>query len=107
MAAPAYEVGDVVYLRESAAIGHLEAVRISGIMRNGASWLYSVSASLSSPLHASHYGDKILHVNSKLLHFTEAEFVTKCEALSLARDNVSAMLDNLDAQIANQCEEDA
>lgn len=105
MVAPAYDIGEIVYLRESAGIGHLEAVRISGVARHGNTWLYTVSTTLSNPHSASHYGDKIAAVNSKLLYFTETEFITKCEALSLSKANAERILLNLNNQIEALCEE--
>lgn len=105
MAAPAYDIGNIVYLRESAAIGHLEAMKVSGVSRHGSSWLYTVATNIANPLSASHYGDKIAHVNSKIIHFTESEFVNLCDALTLCRANAARILDNLDRQIDTLCEE--
>ncbi len=103
MDAPLYEEGDTVYLRESAAIGFLEAVIISGIRRGDNKWLYSVQAGISQR-NATHYGDKISFVNGAQLLFTEEEFVPLCTALDLAEANLQRQLADIQRRKASLCE---
>lgn len=103
--APLYDVGDVVYLRESAALGFLEAVRISGVMRAKGTWMYSVSARAPGPTAVTHHGDRINSVAAMILYFTESEFVPVCDALALAEANAQRQLQRLQAQRASLCVE--
>jgi hypothetical protein len=100
-----YDVGEVVYLRESAALGFLEAVRISGAMRQNGRWLYSVTARPAGPTAVAHHGDRITAVHGMILYFTESEFVTHCDALSLAEANAQRQLQQLQAQRTSLCVE--
>ena len=104
MDAPAYEPGDTVYLKESAAIGFLEAVVISGVSWGNDQWLYSVRTGISQPWGASHYGDKILLVNGAKLLFSEEEFVPLCTALDLAEANLQRQLADIQRRRAALCE---
>lgn len=101
--APTYEVHDVVYFRESAAIGHLEAVRISGITRFNDTWLYAIQPSATMPTSVAQYGDRITAVQSKTLYFTESELITHCDALALAIANTERNLARLQAQQSVLC----
>lgn len=104
--APLYDVNDVVYLKESAALGHLEAVSISGVISRGASWLYSIHASRGRVRAVAHYGDRITTTNAKTLYYTEDEFVLLCDALDLAEANAQAHLARIQAQRATMCPDD-
>ena len=104
MANPLYDVGDVVYLRESAALGRLEAVTITGIHRYGSDWIYSHAARIGSPTHAVIYGDRRSFVHGQLLYLSESELITHCEALTIAEANMQRQLAALQTQIASVCE---
>jgi hypothetical protein len=103
MSNPQYAINDVVYLRESAALGYIEAVRISGVANSNGSWIYTVSSRISQPRHATVYGDRISFVNGATLYFTEDEFVTLCEALNLAEDCFTRALAAIQTQKATYC----
>lgn len=100
---PLYEEGDVVYLRESAALGFLEAVRIGGITHSSQGWLYVVESRVPQPRAAAHIGDRITAVHGKPLYFSESEFVTHCDALDLVEANLSTQLNRIQAQKASLC----
>lgn len=100
---PIYEEGDTAYLKESAALGFLEAVTISGITRDKGKWLYAIRAGVSRPTAPSHYGDRASLVNAKTLFFTESELISVCDALALAEANAQRVLDRLQAQKASIC----
>lgn len=93
-----YDVGDVVYLKESAAIGSIESVRISGVHKHNHGWLYTIESRISQPQHASVYGDRVSQVNAQVMLFTEEEFVTYCDALSLAETNALSILSKIQAR---------
>lgn len=102
---PAYAPGDVVYLRESAAMGHLEAVSINGLSYNKGQWLYSIQARVGSPTAQSTFGDRTSAVNGQILQFTESELIVLCDALALAEANAQRTLDKIKAQRASLCPE--
>jgi hypothetical protein len=101
---PKYAIGDVVYLRESAALGFLEAVKVNGIHlgRDSDGWLYTVNASLSPP-SAGAYMDRRSHVSTQILYYGEDEFVTHCDALVLAEANARVAYEKLKAQRQVYC----
>ncbi len=103
MADPTYAVNDVVYLRESAALGYIEAVRISGITFKDGQWIYNISSRVMQPNHSTVYGDRISFVNNAMLYFTENEFVSLCEALDLAEACFTRALQAIQTQKANFC----
>jgi len=100
---PLYDVGDSVYLRESAAMGFLEGVIISGITRNRGVWSYAVTMTQAGATAPGYYGDRASLTSNKTLYFTESEFVSKCDALSLAKANLQIQLDKIQAQIDSVC----
>jgi hypothetical protein len=104
MDAPTYDIGDVVYLRESASLGFLEAVTISGVTYTAQGWAYAILAGRSSPSSIAYYGDRIQHVSSKILYFTESELVSECDALELAETNAQTQLTSLQAQRSSLCD---
>jgi len=103
MNAPKYDIGAVVYLKESAAMGFLEAVVISGITHNGSKWMYTIRAGRAQPTGVAYYGDRITAVHAKTLYFTEDEFVTHCDALTLAEANAQRALERIQLQRAGLC----
>ncbi len=111
---PKHDIGDVIYLRESAALGFLEAMRVGGISKNDSVWIYSLVANQLQPNQASIYGDRIystygrgqIHSSSGApLYFTEDEFLTLCEALVLIRNSLQSRLLTIESQIADLCSE--
>ena len=100
---PLYNVNDTVYLRESAALGHLEAVSISGIYSRSDSWMYTILVARPGVTGVAHYGDRITVTNASTLYFTEDEFVLLCDALDLAEANAQAQLARIQAQRSTLC----
>ena len=105
MSVPAFAVNDVVYLRESAGIGILEAVKISGIRSHGVSWVYSIQSRSAMPDAPSVYGDRISHVNGQVLYFNEDELISQCQALTIMEDVVSRKLVQIQSMRQNACNE--
>jgi hypothetical protein len=103
MQTPQYEPGNVVYLRESAAIGHIEAVTISGLSYYNGTWLYTIRAGRLMPTSVPQYGDRVSMVNGQTLQFSEAELIPLCEALALAEANATIALDKIRAQRTSLC----
>lgn len=101
MTNPLYAPGDVVYLRESAAMGFLEAVKISGAHIGKDGWQYSINASMSPPAGA--YLDRRSGIGTQVLYYTEDEFVTVCDAYVLAEANAKLNYDRIKAQRQALC----
>lgn len=101
--APLYEPGDAVYLKESAALGFLEAVTISGVVWSGNKWMYTIRVGPAKPMSGRYYGDRITTTNAQTLYYTEDEFVTECDALALAEENAERILQRLQKQRASIC----
>jgi len=100
--APKYDIGNVVYLRESAALGFLEPARISGISRRGPDWIYSIYVGLAGSTSANLFGDRRSMVHNNTLFFTEEEFVTELEALQLTKSNLERQLNSVNQQITSK-----
>lgn len=96
--APAYDINEVVYLRESAALGFIEAVRITGVHKYKDGWVYTIGSRVSGPQHAAVYGDRISHVHGQTLYFSEDELVSHCDALILAEANATNNLQRIQSQ---------
>jgi hypothetical protein len=99
---PLYEFGQVVYLRESAATGFIEPVKISGVHRGKDGWLYTINVTMSPPSSGG-FGDRRSMVNTQLLYYSESEFVTVCDAYLLAEANAKLAYDRIKAQRRALC----
>lgn len=102
MAENLYSPGDVVYLKESAAIGKIEAVRINQVVLNNDGWVYSIkdNSSIGAP---GSYSERRSLVSTQVPYFSEDEFVTVCEAYLLAETSVKALYDKIRAQRIALC----
>lgn len=103
MTGPTYSIGDVKYVKESAALGFLEAVKISGVIYQNNVWLYSIAAGVSQPQAPSLYGDRTSIINGNILYFTEDELISQCEALTLAEARAQQVLSDLQAKKKKSC----
>ncbi len=97
MTNPKYDVGQVVYFRESAALGFLEAVRIGGISLGPNGWLYALNMTMMPPSPGGHQ-DRRSWVSTQILYYTEDEFVLHYDALVLAEANAKAAYLRVQAQ---------
>lgn len=100
---PAFEVGQVVYFRESAAIGNIEPIIISSIMSKSDTWLYSVRFKGSMPTASPQYGDKISVIHATTIFYQQSELITLCEALEIAEQNAQRVLNKIQAQRTAVC----
>lgn len=105
MKKPLYNINDVVYIKESAAIGHLEAVRMSGIHMYNNEWVYTITVGSSNLKSPALYGDRVSQISTETLYFAENEFVTICDALILAEANALRALQKIQLQRASLCPE--
>lgn len=103
MNSPTYGVNDVVYLKESAARGFLEAVRISFVTLGQSGWIYTVNFNASRPVNAPTYGDRIVFNQGAAVYYTENEFVNHCEALTLALNYHQAAVAKITVQLEALC----
>ncbi len=102
MATNKYDFNQVVYFRESAANGFIEAVRISGVHLGKDGWLYTINASLTPP-SGGIFTDRRSRVNTQILHYSESELVTVCEAYVLAEASAKLTYDRIKAQRESLC----
>lgn len=91
-----YGIGDVVYLREPAALGQLEAVKISGVQLVSAGWVYTISVRNGPPDGA--LGDRRSGIGHQILYFSEDEFLSLHDALVLIEANALAAYNRAVAQ---------
>lgn len=97
-----YNPGDVVYLRESAAIGTLEAVKISGAHLGQNGWMYSINSSLGPPSMGGAM-ERRSQISTQTLYYTEDEFLLLCDALVLVEANAKAAYERAKAQRQQFC----
>ncbi len=102
MTNPLYDMSTTVYLRESAALGKLEPMRINGIHLGQAGWMYSVGAAMSPP-SAGGPLDRRSNVNTAVLYYSESEFLTLCDALVLVEANAKSAYDRAKSQRQSYC----
>lgn len=103
MNSPTYNINEVVYLKESAAKGFLEAVRIAGVTLGKSGWIYTVSYNASRPINAPTYGDRIVANRSSAVYYTADEFLNHCAALNMMLTYHQTAVDNISAQIESLC----
>ena len=93
----------IVYLKESAALGFIEAVRISSVTKRNEGWIYTIEARSAQPIAPTLYGDRIAFTNRATLYFSEDELIGLCDALDLAEAHATSVLLNIQAQKAKHC----
>lgn len=97
MTNPTFAYGDVVYLKESAAIGYLEAVKIAGLHYGQNGWLYSIAASFN-PSSPGVVQERRSLIGTQTLYYSEDELVVHRDALVLAEANAKTQFERLRAQ---------
>lgn len=103
---PEYNVGDIVYLESSAAIGRLDAFKISGIEQaQQGRWLYRVDV-YKKPPHQQLIGDSYDgRIKEGSIFYTAEEFITHCEALDLMVTQLERQIQHVESQMAVICDE--
>lgn len=104
MAAPTYDIGEIVYLRESAGVGFLESYQIAMVSRSpdGLSWYYHFNIKTKQAVIMS-FGDRITKQVADQLVYTEAELITLCEAAPIVKTVLEQRLAQINALIAAHC----
>ena len=102
MAENLYSPGDVVYLKESATIGKIEAVKINQAILTTNGWVYSIKDNSSIGAPGSYFERRSL-VSTQVPYFSEDEFVTVCEAYLLAETSAKVLYDKIKAQRIALC----
>jgi hypothetical protein len=102
MSSPLYAPRDVVYIKESAALGFLEPQRIVGAHLGQDGWLYTITTNLNVA-GAGVYMDRRSMVNGQILYYSESELVTYCEAMDLAVTKARSVYEALLAKQAVDC----
>lgn len=91
MAEPLFELNSTVYLKESAAAGFLEAVKVDTVQKRATEWVYSVRFNPKLPTSAL-FGDRITYHNPGVVYYNESELVSYCDALELVENNLTSRL---------------
>lgn len=104
MSNPLYSVGQTVYYRSSATSGFIDPIVISGVKSSGSNWVYKIASNRSASQSLSTYTDKNSLITGDVLWFREDEFVTYCDALVLARQNLEAQLSSINTALADRCQ---
>ena len=106
MAQPLYNIDDVVYLRASAKIGHLEAYKISSIHQISPNkWVYKIDIAKRMPQPQTAIDRYDLRSHTVGLHFEESALMTYCDALAVVISNLERRLTAMRAKWTDQCEE--
>jgi len=106
--APLYSIGNVVYIRESAALGFIEAYAVESIRYNQDGVpTYKLVGSLKPPNVAQSVGDRVTGQRLLPIEFIESNLIDMCEALRLAAASLTVQLDNIESmQLAHNCIDD-
>lgn len=103
MIAPKYDIGNVAYIKESAALGFLEPVQIASVQQYNGSWVYTIQAQISQPQNPSLYGDRTSIISGAVLYFSEGELISQCDALALAEAKAQQNLEAIQAKRSKNC----
>jgi hypothetical protein len=103
---PEYNVGDVVYLRSSAAIGRLDPFKISGIKQTQQGrWIYRIDI-FKKPPHRQLLGDTYDgRLSEPSIFYTSEEFIDQCEGLDLMVYNLERQIASVESQMVGVCDE--
>lgn len=100
---PIYNPGDIVYLKESAAIGFLEAYKVVHAKFNADGTVaYVLDTSVKSPTVAT-FGDMVGPPRYSALTINESDLVDYCGGLDLAIAVHERQLASLQAKRASIC----
>lgn len=100
---PKYDPEEVVYLRESAAIGHLEAYKIVNAQFTASgSVAYVLDTPVRSPTVAT-FGDMVGPPKYGPLILEESALVTYCDAVDLALVAAQRIVASLQAKKTSYC----
>lgn len=105
MAEPTYDIGDVVYIKESAALGHLEAAKIDSVSKGrSGEWVYTIATPGANPTAPSQFGDRKSFQAMGVLYFTDSELLDKCAALTIMEAYFQRQLTYVQNLKASLCE---
>lgn len=103
MTAPLFNIGDSVYLKESAQNGFLEVVRISHILTStDGQWTYNVITGTKLPA-ATTFGDRNTHQNPFVLYYNESELISFCDAADIIEAVLEQRLTEIRQQRGSRC----
>lgn len=96
--APLYSQGETVYIKESAALGFLEAYIVDTITHLPTGVIhYELISSLAPPAANMTMGDRNIGRRKLPVTFIESDLITYCDALDLAISNTQVQLSTLQA----------
>lgn len=92
---PRFKIGDIVYLRESAKLGQLEAYRVGQVSRASGFFIYTIFIN-PRPAQEAAMGDQIDGKRrGTQMSYGEDVLVDFCEAVDIAIAEIERKLDNL------------
>ena len=94
---PLYRLREVVYIRESAAQGLLEAATIAGVSLTNNGWVYDIVSGTTS--REMLHGDRRRISNQSIIKLPENAFVDKIQAHVLIHNALSRELSSNDANL--------
>ena len=105
MAAPLYNVGDILYLRESARLGSLESYEITQVRQDASgSWWYKFGIPQRPGTNTTTVGDRnTLRGHNFDFELEESELIAYCDAIDLVEAYLIAALTRIQALKAAQC----
>lgn len=93
---PKYNIGDTVFLKESAAFGFLEAYLVQlPIYKADGSIYYRLATGARAPIGVQTIGDRINGLAVVPLILPEHDLIAYCDALSITRDNLTLQLSQI------------
>lgn len=101
MAAPLYNRDNDVYLKESAAVGFLERVRIQHVTQTpSGGWAYGIIQEPGQPNAIPTVNDQMQHIQRRQVYYGESELITYCAALTLAKAYFERQLAKIETMLA-------
>lgn len=105
--APNFNVGDIVYLIESAKIGSLESYQVAEVRQTtDGSWIYKISVPQRPPNMQATWGDRVTLRRNLDFELTESELGTYCDAVDLAVQASEANLARLKSIQSVHCSDE-
>lgn len=106
MSNPKFDIGDIIYLEESAKLGFLESYSISTVRQDAdGTWIYSISVPMRPPHNNMTYGDRITLRNDIVFEIAESDIIDFCDAVDLAISTKQSELSKLQSLKSIQCED--
>ncbi len=103
---PKFNVDDIVFLQESAALGNLESYVIAGVTQlPNSAFMYQFAVPERPPVHVTTVGDRNNLRHAQDFELQEGELLTQCEAVDLGVTKLQQDLNKVQALQTTFCSE--